>query len=275
MNYRKPDLSKSPKEIVSHLLRSTKSQLLIPPQYSRDQVEISELLSDEKSIGLFSSGSTADPKCIWNTFENLMLNAQRSAEVFEITSGHRLLILAKPWHVAGLSWALMAEKFGCEYEFITTNKGEGDRWLNAIQSLKPDFLLTVPPVLRALYDEEWFVANIVFGGTPFEYDDFHMLSNHCSNMYQGYGQTEAGGLISCHKRLSSEFPKAKEHQNCGRPINGVELRSEGSSSEPSEIYIKSETASIKSWYNSGDLGYIKDFEVHLTGRSNKVISFKN
>jgi len=275
MSYELTDLTKSPKEIIFQLLTSERSQLLIPPQYSREQIEISELFSDEKSVGLFSSGSTAHPKCIWNTFENLLLNAKQSAGAFEINSGYRLLILAKPWHVAGLSWALMAEQLDCEYEFLTTNGGEEGQWLAAINEFSPDYILTVPPVLRAIYDKEWFVPNIIFGGTPFEFKDFDLLSSHCSTMYQGYGQTEAGGLIAAHKYISSKTPKYNEHKNCGIPIDGVKLKSVGTFSQPSEIYIKSDTAFVESWYNSGDMGYVENSEIHLTGRSEKVISEKN
>jgi len=275
LNYLISNLTQSPKEIVSEILAAGKSQLLIPPQYSKDEIKISELISDKKSIGLFSSGTTAHPKCIWNTFDNLILNAQRSAEIFEIDNNKKLLILAKPWHVAGLSWAIMAEKLGCKYEFITTNRGEDEKWLKVIKEFKPDYLLTVPPVLGALYNASWFVPNIVFGGIPFKYGDFEPLSSHCSNMYQGYGQTEAGGLIACHKLKSSDPIEKDEHLNCGTALKGVELKSDGTILNPANIFIKSETAFTNGWYDSGDLGYMKESEVHIIGRDKKVISKKH
>lgn len=270
MNFELKSLTKSPVEIFKELIETEVSQLLIPPQYSKDQIEISELISDKKSIGLFSSGTTAHPKCIWNTFDNLILNAQRSAEIFEIDNSKKLLMLAKPWHVAGLSWALMAEELGCEYKFITTNRGEEEQWFEAITQFEPDYILTVPSVLIALFDKSWFVPNIVFGGIPLEEDDFKPLSSHCLNMYQGYGQTEAGGLIACHKHSSSSQIQKDEHMNCGIPIEGVELKTEGTASDLGSIYIRSETAFTVEWYNSGDFGFIRDGEVYLTGRDKKV-----
>lgn len=275
MKYAITDLERPPKEIFHEIIESTSSQLLVPPQYSKNEVEIRELDSKEKSIGLFSSGTTASPKCIWNTLHNLIENGKRTAQAFEIEGRDRLLILAKPWHVAGLSWALMAEELGCEYDFITTNKGESSQWFEAIKSFNPDYLLTVPPVLRAIYGKKWFVPNIVFGGAPFEFEDFSLLSPHCEVMYQGYGQTEAGGLIACHKHFSSEHPKSNEHLNCGEAIEGVELKTYGNPDDTSDIYIKSETAFIDEWYKTGDHGFLEKNDIHILGRIEKVIAAKN
>lgn len=265
MNYQITDCT-SPKEIVRQVLNSKESQLLIPPQYSKGEIQISEFTSEKKSVGLFSSGTTAHPKCIWNSYENLRLNALQSARAFEISGENKLLILAKPWHVAGLSWALMAEELECEYEFITTKKGEGEKWLEAIQSLKPDFLLTVPPVFRAINDQDWFVQNIITGGIPLKKDDFSCLRDHCEIIIQGYGQTEAGGLISAYKHQVNKKTEVGLYQNCGKPIDGVHLQTKGSISEPAEIYIKSETAYVDGFYNSKDLGFIKNGNVYLSGR---------
>lgn len=274
IKYELTDLTKPPKEIFREIIETDASQLLIPPQYSKDEIEISELSIQEKSIGLFSSGTTANPKCIWNTFENLKMNARRSKETFEITGDHRLLIMAKPWHVAGLSWAIMAEELGCEYEFITTIKGEGEEWLNAIQTFQPDYLLTVPPVFRALYEKDWWVKNIITGGIPLKKEDIPCLKSHCSTVYNGYGQTEAGGLIACHKFGLSDQIDENEYRNCGLAIKGVALKSEGHRAQPSPIFIKSKTAYAEGWYNSGDLGYIEGNEVHLTGRSEQEVKEK-
>jgi len=274
MNYNRTDLTKSPKQIVKDVIESVSSQLLIPPQYSGNELGIGELLSKKKSIGLYSSGSTDNPKCIWNSFENLVKNGKRTSNAFEISSDHKLLILAKPWHVAGLSWAIMAEEIGCNYDFITTKKDESKKWLEAIQLFQPDYLLTVPPVFRALYNKDWFIKNIVTGGTPLVQEDFEPLKNHCETIFHGYGQTEAGGLISVLKHNISDEYHNKLHQNCGQPIEGVSLETRKSKKGESEIFIKSETAYINKLYNSGDLGHIDNGHIYLTGRREKIISSK-
>ena len=253
MKYRITPLDQSAKEIVAHVIQSDQSQLLIPPRFKDLEMNIPSLKKTEKHIGLFSSGTTGTPKCIWNSLERLKRNALFTADVFLVKPKHKLLILAAPWHVAGLSWALMAEQLGCEYEFITTKKGDAENWLEAVKEIKPDFLLTVPAVLRALYKEDWFVPNIVFGGYSVEPEDFESLTTHCETMIQGYGQTEAGGLIAARSWGSSENIGELDHLCCGKPIEGVHLRCEGSAEEPTQIFIQSKTAFTPKEYHSSDL----------------------
>ncbi len=275
MNYKKNDLSKAPKEIFESVINNCESQLLIPPDYQNQEMTIENPESEKKMIGLFSSGTTAKRKCIWNSFENLKLNALRSATAFNMSSDDRLLIIAKPWHVAGLSWAIMAEELGCDYHFVTSKKGESKLWLKAVREYKPDYLLTVPPVFRSIYDEKWEVENIVTGGIPLKFEDFESLKNHCQKVHQGYGQTEAGGLISVHSFKSDKEPDFSEHLNCGKPIKGVEIKTEGTPDDPDLIFLKSDTAYTSKQYNSGDIGFFKNDEIHLVGRSRKVISEKS
>lgn len=267
MDYEITSLEGSGKDIVRRVMYADVSQLLIPEKYQGMDLEISQPPTDGKYIGLFSSGSTGTPKCIWNSFDNLLRNARYTAEAFEVSPRHVLLMMALPWHVAGFSWMLMAEQLDCEYMFITTKKGEHDLWLRNTQDVSPDYLLTVPAVLRALFQEEWFVPNVVYGGDPIRYDEYKLLAPHCSVMVQGYGQTEAGGLISGYKRRSTVIPAENEHLCHGKPIRGVGLTCKGSESEPASIFIESETAFTKSRYDSGDLGYFDDQgNIYVTGR---------
>jgi long-subunit acyl-CoA synthetase (AMP-forming) len=275
MDYNFTDLTRSPKEVFNDVIGSSTSQLLIPPNLTKYRIKVAELRSELKSIGLFSSGTTATPKCIWNTFENLKLNAKRTAKAFDIKSSNRILMLAKPWHVAGLSWAIMVENLGCEYEFITTHKGESIKWLEAIHRFKPDYLLTVPPVFRALYNESWEVEHIVTGGIPLAKSDLEPLRKHCKVIYQGYGQTEAGGLISVLKKNILEKVEIDLHRNCGTPIEGVELQTKGSAENPLDVYIRSETANNVGFYNSGDVGYLKNGMIYLSGRKEIIVSRKD
>jgi acyl-coenzyme A synthetase/AMP-(fatty) acid ligase len=65
---------------------------------------------DKSYVGIFSSGSTGQAKCIWNRLEHLKSNAMRSAKAFEVQSEHYLVFMALPWHVADLTWAFIAEE---------------------------------------------------------------------------------------------------------------------------------------------------------------------
>lgn len=268
MNYEITSLEGSGKNIIQRVLNASASQLLIPPKLEGVELTIPEPPGDGKYVGLFSSGTTNDPKCIWNRFENLKKNAEYSARAFEIESQHVLLMMAMPWHVAGFSWMLMAEHLDCDYFFVTTQKGEHDLWLKTVQDIGPDYLLTVPAVLRAMYDEDWFVPNVVYGGYPIKFEEYEKLSPHCSFMHQGYGQTEAGGLIASYKRRSTTLPFDMENFCCGHPIEGVSLFCKGTKEHPEPILIASETAFKSKEYNSGDVGFKDDKgNIYVVGRS--------
>ena len=159
MNYEETSLIGSGKEILQRVLASEASQCLIPPQFNRSELEIPDPPKDgEKYIGLFSSGTTGSPKCIWNRLDNLQLNARFSAQAFDVSPSHFCLMLAKPWHVAGFSWMLMAESIDCEYLFVTTYRGDQDTWLKTIHDTNPDYLFTVPRVLEVLIDADYLKA---------------------------------------------------------------------------------------------------------------------
>jgi acyl-coenzyme A synthetase/AMP-(fatty) acid ligase len=227
--------------------------------------------TNRRAIGLFTSATTGQAKCIWNSYDRLALNARITAREFEITDNDKLLMMAKPWHVAGLSWVLMAEQLNVNYSFIPTKKGETERWHSAIRELRPTYLLTVPAVLRALLDrDEWEVPNIVFGGAPMDDEEYKPLTEHCEMIYQGYGQTEAGGLISCRK-LSVPFnvPSGLS-ANYGVPPREFELKCKGSQAHPAPIMLESPTAIHRGFYDTGDLGYLKDDgSLVLAGRAEK------
>ena len=268
MLFEQTSLQGSGKEIVQKVVAAQLSQLLIPPAYALHSFKIPNPPDDgEKYIGLFSSGTTGTPVCIWNKLENLELNARLSAKMFEVRPSDFCLMLAKPWHVAGFSWMLMAEFIDCEYLFVTTHKGDHNIWLKTLQDVSPDYLFTVPKVLRALYDEYWFIDKIVFGGSSIKYNEYERLAPHCRYMYQAYGQTEAGGLISCHKRKSTVIPELTEHLCHGKSIPGAYLTSDGSSRDPGPIILQSITAICTEPYNTGDLGYLDENKnLHITGR---------
>lgn len=275
MRFEKTFLDRPAKEIVAQIIESQESQLLIPPRMRGSNPEVPNLNTERKHIGLFSSGTTGTPKGIWNSFENLKQNGRYTAHAFGVEREHKLLILAAPWHVAGFSWAIMAEQLECEYEFITTKKGDDKTWFEAVKNFQPDYLLTVPAVLRAIYDEEWYVPNVVFGGYSIEPEDFGLLAPHCEIMIQGYGQTEAGGLIAAKSWRSSEDKGELDHLCCGKSIKGVKLRCEGTDDNPKPIFIQSKTAFTTKEYRSGDLGFMDEHEnIYILGRAKEIVREK-
>lgn len=275
MHFSVADLKGSGKHIVQKIIGAETSQLVIPPKLQKKRVDVDPVPGPQKYIGLFSSGTTGQPKCIWNSSQNLIQNGLYTAKAFDLKPNQRMLMMAAPWHVAGLSWAIMAEELGFDYEFLTTQKGEKESWLREIQRVKPDVLLTVPGVLSAIDDEEWFVPKIIFGGyAPIE-GELEKYASHCKVMIQGYGQTEAGGLITAHTMKSNEARFTNERLCCGFPIEGVKVRCEGTAGDPAPIFVHSKTAFTQEEYHTGDLGYKDESgRLFITGRSEGIINEK-
>ncbi|MFP8489248.1 AMP-binding protein [Gracilimonas sp. Q87] len=275
MNYKELKVPDEPKRLFKEIIESEGSCIIIPPHYRDRNPEVPNVSKDRKYVGLFSSGTTGKPKSIWNTFENIIQNAIYTSSAFEIKSEDTLLMLASPWHVAGLSWAMMAEHVGNEYRFITTNRGDEEKWYRAIHQFKPDVLLTVPAVLRSLMKYEWKLSKLVYGGTPVEPRELKALSKRCAEVFQGYGQTEAGGLICAHKFGNIPDVISDEHRCCGQPVKGVQVRCNGTIEKSEPVIVRSETAFTEEFYKTGDLGY-KDHkgDLYIHSRTDKSIKDK-
>lgn len=263
------DTGNSAEHIVENVMHSNQNQLLSSPRFSNSIDDISPPVhSKDKVIGLFSSGTTGNATCIWNSYRNLLSNARVSRSMFNITEHQSILIIASPWHVAGLTWALMAETGNNLYHILSPRKKEASRWPRLMEDLKPDVLLTVPSVLRMLYKSgNWFVPNIICGGEPLTPNDYPKLRQHGQSLYQAYGQTEAGGLIAVHRRDLNRPSGLFEHQCCGYPVPDCKIRCEGTTEAPASIYLKSPFSIYTDWYDTGDLGFMDSLKrLYISGR---------
>ena len=270
--YHVVNTKKSAEYIIDSVLQKDHHILLKPPRLNGSALDRSLPDSpDEKMIGLYSSGSTRNPACIWNSYANLKRNARMTYNMFDISEHQSILIIASPWHVAGLSWALMAEHGGNLYHVVPPRRKQASLWPRLINDTKPDVLLTVPTVLRLMGQESsWFVPNIVCGGEPLKPADYHMLSRHSDTLYQAYGQTEAGGLISVHRRNLKQPPGFHEFQCCGYTPAECNIRCDGSCEAPAPILLKSPTSIYSNWYDTGDKGFMDSLNrLYLSGRNDE------
>lgn len=271
MMYNRLQFSEDVEEWFQQILHSNGNLLLCPRDHTLAHCNSPEKGENNRQLGLFTSATTGDPKCIWNSVDNLLQNARITSREFEISSSDRLLMMAKPWHVAGLSWVLMAEDIGVSYSFLLTRSGEGEQWYKAIREYQPSHIMTVPQVLRTLFEyDDWFVPNIIYGGASIYENDYKLLSHHTKYCYQGYGQTEAGGLISCQK-IIMDGQRRRNISHCyGKPPSEFSIHCEGTPDHPEPIWLKSPTAIYDNYYDTGDLGYMDHSDdLYLIGRKNK------
>jgi acyl-coenzyme A synthetase/AMP-(fatty) acid ligase len=258
--------------LVDQVMHAKDHKLLIPPRFEELDLRVDQPADDGVRIGLFSSGSTGKPKCIWNRRQNLLLNGERSREMFSLDPSDRVVILASPWHVAGLTWALMAELAGVDYQMVIPRTRESEQWGERIAEYQPTKLFTVPTVLRYLVQQNnWHCPTIAYGGASIEPEMYKQLRPFGTTLVQAYGQTEAGGLIAAHHHDLSEVPYQYESICCGQPPRGVRLECRSSDAEhPAPIKVLSPTAIYEHWYDTGDVGFIDEHgNLNITGRKEK------
>ena len=260
------------KYIIEDIREAKNHVLLIPPRFDPGQLEITSPPGNEEVyVGLFTSGSTGSPKLIWNRRSAIVENGRISQSLYDISPQMELLIIASPWHVAGLSWALMAEEAGNNYQITVPRIEKVSEWNELIHSMQPDMLLTVPSVLRYLYGySDWFVPRIAYGGASLLSEDYEKLAPHGHMLYQGYGQTEAGGVISAHKRSLLDEPDMNEAACVGVPPSPISVSCRGFRENPEPVSVQSPTAVYKGWYDTGDRGFMDEAgKLYLKGRNDR------
>ena len=123
-------------------------------------------------------------------------------------------------------------------------------------------------MLKQLYSESWFVPKVVFGMQAISAVEYLSLATHCSQTYQGYGQTEAGGLISVHKRKSTVLLDLGEEGCQGFVIESAHIECEGTPKTLQPICLQSETAHVAQIYATGDIGFMDhEGRIHVLDRS--------
>lgn len=255
---------------INGILETNEPQVLLPPRLL-EAFDLSNFSAPRKGkLGLFSSGTTGEPKIIWHCWEGLLQNAILSADSFQPKKDEKILILASPWHVAGLSWALMArqEKTQWKIEAPYANKLSELRAMLIAGQFRTVF--TVPSVATHFAQfEDWHVEKLVIGGGRLEVETGRKLLKRSDVLMQAYGQTEAGGLISTKTFLSQDNYSEHQTQNVGSPPAGISLRCEGAPENPAPIFVSSPSASNPdTFYDTGDDGFLLNEELYLSGRRN-------
>jgi len=262
---------------IKRIMESESHQLLIPPKFTHEEVTVSEEdfeHSDELLIGLFSSGSTGQPKTILNAKKHILANSRASIDHFGFKSDHKILILASPWHVAGLTWAMAAEFTGADYQIVPPYADNIEIFHQLLLDYQPDILCTVPSVLSLLLDyKDWNIPHIIAGGASLEPQLYPKLEQSCDIITQAYGQTESGGLISSISFSPCKTNPEADFNNVGKPLAEIDLSLEKwdeSENDSKSIVLTSPYAVRDGNYRSGDLGFMdKQGNLHLTGRSDK------
>lgn len=253
---------------LEHALQNSEHVLLQPPQIVFDTAVLIPDL-DEPAVGLCSSGTTGDVTVHWIPKSRIIANGKISARKFYFKPNSSVLLIASPWHVAGLTWWLGLVESGCRFTVAIPAVGEQETWNESIVRENYTVLVTVPGAMRLIKQTNpcWKIKDLIVGGARLDETDEAFLSKNFDRVFLGYGQTEAGGLISRSVMNTDNLPEDFIH-NCGTPAQGIEIRCKGSKDMPAAIFIKTVYGKFTDWYDSGDIGFIDSTNsLHVTGRS--------
>lgn len=256
----------SVEQVCQHLY-DEEPMVFIPPRFedlSFDEMELTgRLEATEPLLGLYSSGTTGLPKAIFNTKSNLLANADISIDVFQLRAEHRVLVVASPWHVAGLTWIISALKAGSYVEFFVPYVDQLPSLPERISTMNPTHLFIVPSALRSVYHSDWQVDELIVGGASLMADDYPVLKNRCDFLTQAYGQTEAGGLISSYRKSIQDFV-ADDVKNVGKTPPEFTFKL-----DDKELLFSSPTAAYEGFYPTGDYVLMDlNGNIHVQGRKN-------
>lgn len=251
--------------------------------------------STDHAVILFTSGTESVPKGVPLTHANILANLQGAYEYVDISDKDILLGMLPPFHSFGFSITGILPLISGMRTIFSPNPTDGRRiasiiehWGVTICCSAPTFLKTI---LRVSKEEQVKTLRLVVVGaekTAQELFDKMRLLNNKTKVIEGYGITECSPILTLN-------PLQAPPKGVGKPLSSVELLLV----HPERLLPvpKGETGLIlaygpnvfsgyldknlpapfvtiegKSWYETGDLGYIDERGyLTLVGRLKRFI----
>jgi len=249
---------------------------------------------DDTAVILFTSGTTAEPKGVELTQNNLHSNCVDSIYTLKMDAAKSFLNVLPPFHVFGLTGnVLIPALLGASVHAIP--RFSPVAVVHTVEKYKVTVMMAVPSMYAAVLktksakpDAFHSVYLAVSGGEPLPdtvrdrfHDRFGIL------LRQGYGLTETSPVLSCCS--VDDFRDG----TVGRPIRNVEVRivdEQGGTPPPGvggEILVRGpgimkgyykqpeETARVidaGGWFHTGDIGLLEaDGFLRITGRAKDML----
>ena len=253
-------------------------------------------LPDDRAAIFLTSGSTAQPKAIPLTHQNLTSSARSVARSLGLVPTDRCLTMWEQHHIGGIVDLLLAPLFsgGC---VINGGSFSLPMAFKLLKSEKPTWMQFVPTTLSETVNEvhrvgmspAWKLRFVRCVAAPLPDALFHRAQSAlgCPIVFT-YGLTEAGPLVSS----TSVSARSRKPGSSGKPVS-VEVKILGSANtvlppdSVGEIAIRGESIfdayvgsssevflhPEESFYRTGDLGYLDDSgELFVVGREKFLIN---
>lgn len=280
-----------------------------PNDLSSTKLELDKSSIDEVAIIQFSSGSTNDPKGIMLSHRQVLTNLRQIDEGLGKNKQRKILSWLPMYHDMGLIGGLLGcmsigqgGVFLRPIDFVSAPK----KFLQMIAEEKinmlvgPDFMYRLLVKAKKQMSEALDFSNVhicLTGAEPVQlqtcldfqeaFKDWRIDSNAITPVY---GMAEVGLAVSFHT-INTPLKPSRGFLSCGQPLSGVKLKivDEEGNEVPlgsiGEIYLQSPSfcsgfygdndlyQQIRStgWLQTGDLGFIENQEVFVTGRIKDII----
>ncbi|MCA9803330.1 MAG: acyl--CoA ligase [Cyanobacteria bacterium HKST-UBA02] len=241
---------------------------------------------DFDALVILTSGTTGTPKGAVHTFESLIENLRELSHYFRMGDTTRLILPLPVSHIFGLEVLFIVLLYGgtvilCDLDPTSM--------IGAINKYEPQILAGVPTIYGALLSAGKDRVNLeaaqllLSGGAPLPISLARQFEETFGKrINNGYGSTES--KLIC---LNVDGPL----ESIGRPIESATIRvidpegKELEEGQEGEIYIdcplvmkgylgqeeKTREALTPRGYRTGDIGYVKDGYVFISGRAKEMI----
>ena len=284
-------------DIASSLTFSEKLKGLWRTRASATQLEryfeLEKIHPESQAVVLFTSGSESLPKGVPLTHKNILSNVAGILDIFPLTASDTLYGFLPPFHSFGLTVCITLPLTSGLRVAYHANPNESRRLAKGLKNWKITITAGTPTFLRAMLNAgeremfsslKYFVAGAE--RTPPELIKRVEDLGFGTELLEGYGITECAPVVSANR------PKTKA-LGVGEPLKGTQIKIvhpesyvplaeresglilvQGPSVFPGYVglthnpFIKVDGTP---WYNTGDIGYLEDGRLVITGRLKRFI----
>jgi long-chain acyl-CoA synthetase len=262
-----------------------------------------EIVDNEISTLIYTSGTTGNPKGVKLTHKNLLSNIDVIDKRFHNLKDRNLLSLnILPWaHIYGMTTELYFNILNDNKVAISSGK---DNFISECIEVKPDILYLVPKVLQTIKNKLLFfdkplidkilpfiinklfggnLITIFMGGAKLDENTKNFFLKNGVNICEGYGCSETSPMVSVNH---INYPR--DEKSVGKILDDIIveiINNEICVSGPNVMkgYWNNRKATKKvffrknnkTFYRTGDSGYVKDNFLYITGRINENYKLSN